>query len=68
MKQFGKIALGALMLVGTATIASAPAQAQVSVGIGVGGGYYGGPYVRRVYRSAYAYYPRPYYRARYYGW
>jgi hypothetical protein len=27
------------------------------------GSYYGGPYVRRVYRPAYAYYPRP----RYYG-
>ena len=42
MKRYGKIALGALMLAGTTTIASVPAQAQVSVGIG--GGYYDGGY------------------------
>jgi hypothetical protein len=54
MKSFGKLALGALMLAGTAvgtTVATtAPADAHVSVGIGIGipgPGYYA---------------PRPYYR------
>jgi hypothetical protein len=47
MKKFAKIALGALVLAGAATVAaSAPAEARVSVGIGFGpgyGGYYAPP-------------------------
>ena len=43
MKQFAKIALGALMLTGAATaIATAPAQAQVGFSYGYYGGGYGG--------------------------
>jgi hypothetical protein len=43
MNTITKIALGALMLAGTAALAAAPADARVAIGIGIGGpGYYGG--------------------------
>lgn len=80
MKRFGKIAMGALMLAGTAvggTLATtAPADAHVSVGIGIGGpGYYGGYYGPRYYgnpcdNARYRYYHRGYcygYGPAYYG-
>ena len=67
MKNFVKVALGALMVAG-ATVATtaamtAPAQARVSIGIGIGPGYYGGGYYGRPYYgrpSCYRYYD-PYY-------
>jgi hypothetical protein len=43
MKRFTKIALGALMLAGTATVAAAPASARVVVGIGAPVAYAPGP-------------------------
>ena len=77
MKSFGKLALGALMLAGTAagtTVATtAPAEARVSVGIGIGvPGYYAPrPYYRNPCDSArYRYYHRDYcygYGPAYYG-
>ncbi len=71
MKNFAKLALGALVVAGATTFAAAaPAQAQVSFSVGVGGGgYYGppaysyscDPYSRWYdpYRCGY-YAPRPY--------
>ena len=38
-KGIARIALGALMLAGTAFAVATPATAQVSVGIGIGGGH-----------------------------
>jgi hypothetical protein len=43
MKHFTKIALGALMLAGAATVAAAPASARVVVGIGAPVAYAPGP-------------------------
>ena len=43
MKRFTKLALGALMLAGAATVAAAPASARVFVGIGAPVAYAGGP-------------------------
>jgi hypothetical protein len=43
MKRFTKIALGALMLAGAATVAAAPASAGVVVGIGAPVAYAPGP-------------------------
>ncbi len=43
MKRFTKIALGALMLAGAATVATAPASARVVVGIGAPVAYAPGP-------------------------
>jgi len=83
MKSFGKIALGALMMAGTAagaTVATtAPASAHVSVGIGIGvPGYYAPrPYYRnpcdspryRYYHRDYCYgYGPAYYGPNYYGY
>lgn len=84
MKRFGKIAMGALMLAGTAVGATlsttAPAEAaHVSVGIGIGvPGYYGPrPYYRnpcdspryRYYHPDYCYgYGPTYYGPNYYGY
>lgn len=77
MKRFGKIAMGALMLAGTAvggTLATtAPADAHVSVGIGIGvPGYYGPPagYVNRCDNPRWRYYHPGYcngYGPAYYG-
>lgn len=60
MKHIGKLAIGALMLAGSAlgaTLATtAPADARVSIGIGIGGpGYYGNPCRYARYRY---YHPR----------
>lgn len=55
MNKFAKIALGAAMVAGAATLAAEPASAHVSVGIGFGVGYPG-------YYPGYFYGPRPYYR------
>ena len=49
MKRFGKIAAGALLLAGAATVIAVPAQAQVSFGVGIGGPVYGGGYYGRGY-------------------
>ena len=44
MKNVAKLALGALLLAGTAFGVATPASAHVSIGIGIGGpGYYGPP-------------------------
>ncbi len=43
MKRFTKIALGALMLTGAATVAAAPASARVVVGFGAPVAYAAGP-------------------------
>ena len=78
MKNFAKLALGALMVAGAATATTAamtsPAEARVSVGIGLGfpgyyGGYYGPRYYGPRYYSPYAYpaYYDPYYYPGYYG-
>lgn len=77
MNKFAKIALGALMLAGVGTTASAalstPAEARVSVGFNFGyPGYYGGygpSYYGPGYYDPYydPYYERPYYRRAYYG-
>jgi hypothetical protein len=74
MKKIVKLALGALMLAGTAaTVGTAPANAGVSVGIGIGGpGYYGpgwrcGRWHYNPYRCGYgAYYDPGYYDDAYY--
>ena len=49
MKNFVKVALGAVMLAGAVSaVAATPAEARVTVGIGIGGpGYYGGYYAPR---------------------
>ncbi len=71
MKRFGKIAIGALMLAGSAvgaTVATtAPADAHVSVGIGIGvpGPVYGG---NPCYDARYRYYHPGYFGGpAYYG-
>jgi hypothetical protein len=56
MKRFTKIALGALVLAGTATIAAAPASAGVVVGIGAPLAYAPGPAC-----NPYSPYYNPYY-------
>jgi hypothetical protein len=44
MKNIAKLALGALLMAGTAFAVATPAAARVSIGIGIGGpGYYGPP-------------------------
>jgi hypothetical protein len=58
MKNFGKYAIGALMLAGSSLgltlVTTAPADAHVSIGIGIGGpGYYGG---NPCYDARYRYY------------
>ena len=65
MKQFGRAALGALMMAGAALAASTPANAGVSVGIGIGipapgyyryEGYYGPGYYPPGPCARYSYY------------
>ena len=84
MKRFGKLAIGALMLAGSAvgaTVATtAPADAHVSVGIGIGvpGPVYAGPRYYgnpcdspryRYYHQGYCYgYGPAYYGPSYYGY
>ncbi len=77
MKNFAKVAFGALLLAGAATAAaSTPAEAGVSVGIGIGGPVYGGYYappVRYNYCDRYSRYYDPYrcdgyYAPAYYGY
>ena len=60
MKRIAKLALGALLMAGTAFAVAAPASAQVSFGIGMGGpGYYGPP--RYAVCNPYSRYYDPYY-------
>jgi hypothetical protein len=60
MKRIAKLALGALLMAGTAFAVATPAAAQVSFGIGMGGpGYYGPP--RHAVCNPYSRYYDPYY-------
>ena len=66
-KGIARIALGALMLAGTAFAVATPAEARVSFGIGIGGpGYYGPP--RAAVCDPYSRYYDPYYCGDYYDY
>ena len=60
MKRIAKLALGALLMAGTAFAVATPASAQVSFGIGVGPGYYGSQ-ARYAVCNPYSRYYDPYY-------
>ena len=61
MKRIAKIALGALLMAGTAFAVATPAAARVSIGIGFGGPGYYGPPPRYAVCDPYSRYYDPYY-------